>query len=138
MFVLGTLVHQASVVAVIRPPFRVWLYEVLLDLRAELLPDPSESAEQRIVASDGVANLEEVDDGDDKKDPDDGCHPTEVSVDPDRQCQGDREQQDDDSDGCELGSSYELSPATNAAIKTMKPSTPSVFPADASKSRMTE
>jgi hypothetical protein len=55
VFVLGTLVHQASVVAVIRPPFRVWLYEVLLDLRAELLADPSESAEQRIVTPDGVA-----------------------------------------------------------------------------------
>jgi hypothetical protein len=85
-----------------------------------------------------VTNLEEVDDSDDEKDPDASGHPTEVSVDPYRQGQGDREQYDDHSDGCELGSSYELSPASNAAIKTMRPPTLSVFPTDEPKSSMTE
>ena len=121
--VLGPLIDQAAVSAVERPPLGVLFHEVLLDLRTELFADPSEPAEQRIVAPHGVANLEQIDNGDDDQDADDGGQPTEVSVDPDRERHRNREGHDDDSDGRELWSSHGLASVSCVAIQAMKAST---------------
>ena len=105
--VLGPLIDQASMGAVEGPPFGVFFHEVLLNLGTEHLTDPSEPAEQRIVAPHRVPYLEEVDDTDHDHDADDGGQPTEISVDPDRKNQGDDKRNDDDTDSGELGTSHD-------------------------------
>lgn len=57
---LGSLVHNAAVISVVRSAVLITLDEVLPNLRADHLHDKSEVAQNREVAKNGVALLVQV------------------------------------------------------------------------------